>query len=421
MTVLHLPTNSGGDGTLAVLPWFTEELDLEGLGMDRQGWEQGGSQCAPSLLSLARLHDTNHDSFSRIPYAPSHLIPLSSLQPSTIPTTSAAARLSTLGSTTSTTANAFLPIGPPPIRNLVGLTFLPGFTEPTLALLYAPDYTWSGRLEHLAHNHLVSLVTLSTRSTAGGAKDEDDPSSSSSGQSQTTLATLISTSPPLPYSLLSIQPVPAAMGIGSVLLKSANGVLLLDIQGGKLVGAASNTWFGRDFPPGRPLPVGLERTTTTSSSSIGDGSGSHDCVGETFEGSVISFLGDPNQETTSTSMMDNKALVFCKSGTVCTLEVERVGRSISGLRLSVLRGARCDGGVSCAVRVGPGLLFVGAEQASSKLCRVTPTATGELSIKRERTSDPDTVAARIDDARGQDDAMDEDDEGACSVSPHKTF
>lgn len=44
MTVLHLPTNSGGDGTLAILPWFTEELDLEGLGMDRQGWEQGGSQ-----------------------------------------------------------------------------------------------------------------------------------------------------------------------------------------------------------------------------------------------------------------------------------------------------------------------------------------------------------------------------------------
>ncbi|GAA5866287.1 hypothetical protein JCM5353_001984, partial [Sporobolomyces roseus] len=196
MTVLHLPTNSGGDGTLAILPWFTEELDLEGLGMDRQGWEQGGSQ---------------------IPYAPSHLIPLTSLQSSSLPSSSLAARSSTFSSQSSTTANAFLPNAPPPIRNLVSLTFLPGFTEPTLALLYAPDYTWSGRLEHLAHNHLVSLVTLSTR-PANTVKEGESP----------TLAVLISTSAPLPYSLLSIQPLPPSLGIGSVLLTSANGLLLLD-------------------------------------------------------------------------------------------------------------------------------------------------------------------------------------------------
>ncbi|GAA5932547.1 hypothetical protein JCM1841_004309, partial [Sporobolomyces salmonicolor] len=44
MTVLLLPTNSGGDGTLAILPFFTEELDLEGLGMDREGWDRVGGE-----------------------------------------------------------------------------------------------------------------------------------------------------------------------------------------------------------------------------------------------------------------------------------------------------------------------------------------------------------------------------------------
>ncbi|GAA5941609.1 cleavage/polyadenylation factor CFT1 [Sporobolomyces koalae] len=350
MTVLHLPTNSGGDGTLAVLPWFTEELDLEGLGMDRQGWEQGGSQ---------------------IPYAPSHLIPLTSLQPSLAPSASVATRSSTLSSTSSanSTANAFLPNAPPPIRNIQALTFLPGFTEPTLALLYAPDLTWAGRLEHLAHNHLVSLVTLSTRSTSA-ATDSNDTSNTSS--SSPTMAILISTSPPLPYSLLpQIQSIPPHLGIGSVLLMSANGLLLLDIQGGKLVGTDTNDWFRRDFPPGRTLPSGIGGTADTAIDA------------ETLEGSVVHFLADPNDETsnsittTSSSSSDNKALVFCKSGKLWQLVIERIGRSISGIKLELLDRDVHDpervalrGGVSCTVRIGNDMLFVGSETSHSRLVAI---------------------------------------------------
>ncbi|GAA5885680.1 hypothetical protein JCM16303_003111 [Sporobolomyces ruberrimus] len=390
MTVLHLPTNSGGDGTLAVLPWFTEELDLEGLGMDRQGWEQGGSQ---------------------IPYAPSHLIPLTSLQTPSIPSSSLASRSQTLSSQTTTTANAFLPNSPPPIRNVISLTFLPGFTEPTLALLYAPDYTWSGRLEHLAHNHLVSLVTLSTRSP-----NKLDPNSNPESP---TLATLISTSPPLPYSLLGIQPVPPSLGIGSVLLKSANGLLLLDIQGGKLVGVGSNQWFERDFPPGRPLPVGLERSIGgVKGESEGNEEG---FVMESFEGSVITFLGDPIEEnsTTSGGGLENKALVFCKSGKILTLSIERIGRSISKLKLEELEGRmRCEGGVACAVRIGgEGMVFVGGEQGNSKLFKVEVVGEGTLDFKQEVI---ETSMGVVENEK-EDEEMDEDDEDIYGDSARSTL
>jgi cleavage and polyadenylation specificity factor subunit 1 len=34
LTVLLLPSNTGGDATLAILPFFQEDLDLEGLAVD---------------------------------------------------------------------------------------------------------------------------------------------------------------------------------------------------------------------------------------------------------------------------------------------------------------------------------------------------------------------------------------------------
>ncbi|GAA5965654.1 hypothetical protein JCM3765_000915 [Sporobolomyces pararoseus] len=400
MTVLHLPTNSGGDGTLAVLPWFTEELDLEGLGMDRIGWEQGGSQ---------------------IPYAPSHLIPLTSLQPTVIPTTSSslATRSSTLpSSSTTSNVNAFLPNQPPPIRNLISMTFLPGFTEPTLAILYAPDYTWSGRLEHLAHNHLVSLITLSTRSTSSTTSD-------STSSTSTTQATLISTSPPLPYSLLSIQSIPTHLGIGSVLLKSSNGLLLLDIQGGKLSGVETNDWFKKDFPPGRPLPSGI--------------TGGGDNVGECLEGSVIKFIDSTNETEqeeedegearVGSEGLENSAIIFCKSGKILILSIERIGRSIGGLSIEPLSSSLEEGrgGVSCLVRINQGrnnkLLFVGGEQINSRLYKIeSDTREGGGGIKKEIDLSSTLTQGNAEKGKEdeEDEEMDDDDEDIYGDSTNKT-
>ncbi|GAA5925405.1 hypothetical protein JCM1841_002835 [Sporobolomyces salmonicolor] len=241
------------------------------------------------------------------------------------------------------------------------MCFLPGFTEPTLALLYAPDWTWSGRLEHLAHNYLVSLVTLSSRSTSTSTSTPAAPA----GQSPT-LAVVISTSPPLPYSLLALSPVPASVSTGSVLLHSANGLLLLDCQGGKLVGVPSNSWLGRDFPPGRALAGGVEREPSAET------------VNEKLEGCIVEFLGGGDEEDeqgagNAGGGMHGTALVWCKSGSVLKLSVERTGRAVSGLKLE--RVAVGMGGASCIARVpsskgaGAGYVFVGRETGEEVLLR----------------------------------------------------
>lgn len=42
LAVMLLPSNTGGDGTLVILPFFQEEIDLESLGVDTDAWETDG-------------------------------------------------------------------------------------------------------------------------------------------------------------------------------------------------------------------------------------------------------------------------------------------------------------------------------------------------------------------------------------------
>lgn len=42
LSVLLLPSNTGGDATLAILPLFQEEIDLESLGVDTAAWGTEG-------------------------------------------------------------------------------------------------------------------------------------------------------------------------------------------------------------------------------------------------------------------------------------------------------------------------------------------------------------------------------------------
>ncbi|POY73837.1 hypothetical protein BMF94_3096 [Rhodotorula taiwanensis] len=281
LVALLLPTNSGGDATLALLPLFAAE-------------------------------DTGDDNeIEGVPYAPSHLVPLASLtQPVNAPQGA---------------PNAFAPnASTPPIRNVVSMAFLPGFTEPTLALLYAPDWTWAGRLEYLAQNFLVSLVTLSTKSEGG------------------TRAVVISTSPALPYSCLALKPCPTALGgTGGVLVTTANGLLYVDAQSGRVVAVPVNGWFARDYPPGRPKPAGLV--------------------------------------TTGDAATPLKALVWCRSGAVFDLSFTLTGRTIASLHLERVAdaGSLTGGGAASLIRLGGDLIFVGSETGSSALLRWRDTLKNE--------------------------------------------
>ncbi|GAA5901725.1 hypothetical protein JCM8208_003569 [Rhodotorula glutinis] len=357
LACMLLPTNSGGDATLALLPFFADDLDLEGLGMDQDAWEdqqgKGGS----------------------IPYAPSHLVPLASL---TAPSQSATAALTTASRSStlpsaqaSTASNAFLPGAPPPVRNVVSMAFLPGFTEPTLALLYAPEWTWSGRLEHLAHNYLVSLVTLTTTTST--------TSTSSGGAS--TRATVISTSPPLPYSCQSLTACPAA--VGGVLLTTANGLLHLD-QSGRVVAAPANGWLARDYPPGRARPPGLDVPTREG-------------ICEKLEGARVAFVSHPNDSDDDDAEADGagggggggggavRALVWCPSGAVLALSFELAGRSVAALHLARVADAAAltGSGATALVRVSGGArhrggtVFVASESAACAVVRWRYAREGE--------------------------------------------
>jgi cleavage and polyadenylation specificity factor subunit 1 len=341
-----LPTNTGGDGTLALLPFFSEELDWDSLGMDKAGWED----------SPQDKRSGGQSGSGGIPYAPSHLLPLSTLSSGSSLSAAGAARSSTLGSSSHTGANAFLPgMSSPPIRNIVSMTFLPGFTEPTLALLYAPDWTWSGRLEHLAHNYLVSLVTLSSTNAAAPSGLSASP----------TRAVIIATSPPLPYSCLSLTACPATLG--GVLLTTANGILHLD-QSGRVVAAPTTAWLARDYPPGRARPVGLDDEHGKRSGELG----------EELEGSRVEFISHPgDDESDANAEQEPTALVWAPSGAILELSFARTGRTIAGMTIrKAADGSGLTGGAASVVtRIGgagsgkSGLVFVGSEQGEAGLCR----------------------------------------------------
>ncbi|GAA5919136.1 hypothetical protein JCM6882_002398 [Rhodosporidiobolus microsporus] len=385
LAAMLLPTNTGGDGTLALLPFFSEELDWEGLGFSAEAKDsQGGGS-------------GNGGSQGEIPYAPSHILPLSSLTQSSAPSATAAARASTLGTSHTGALNAFLPnASTPPIRNVISMAFLPGFTEPTLALLYAPDWTWSGRLEHLAHNYLVSLVTLSSA-----------PSTSTASPSSPTRATVISTSPPLPYSLLSLHACPTTLG--GVLLTSANGLLHLD-QSGRVVALPLNRWLAKDYPPGRVRPQGLD----------GEEAEKGAVMGEKLEGACVEFVthaGDDEDEGPEGGE-EPTALVWCPSGAVLSVSFHRTGRTLSRMDVErVADGAGVTGGgASVLRRVGgvrgkgrrEGYVFVGSEQGNGGVGRWTVGSAGG-GVKIEAAAVGESLPAV--EAKTGDDGMElEDDE-----------
>ena len=289
--------------------------------------------------------------FSRLPYAPSHLLPLANL------TSSHSFFPAASRSTTLQNINA---AAPPPVRNVIDLVFLPGFNEPTLALLYAPEPSWTARTENVSANCLVSLVTLAANTNASGAE---------SGE---TTAILIATSPPLPYSSLSVHPCPP--DLGGLLIITANGILHLE-QGGKLIGVASNGWFAKDWSG---VGGGVAKSTSGMQSEAAP------TVREGLEGSKIVFVAN------------DRAIIFCRTGTVLDLELTTSGRSVSSMKLTIV-GKSVAG--SCVERIRgsrgrfgeEGYVFVGSEVGECSLMSwgIDGVRGGRAAVKVEEEMDLD--------------------------------
>ena len=170
MAVLSMPEDS-----LAVLPILQEQSDLDPM-------QDSFSRCAPS--SYVHRADPRSD----VPYSPSVVVSLSDISPS--------------------------------LKNLQDLLFLPGFHSPTLALLYCPMQTWSGRYRSAKDTFCLEIRTFDL----------------SSGGSYPLLTSVAG----LPSDSLYLLACPAELG--GVILITSTGVVHID-QSGRVVGAGVNAWW----------------------------------------------------------------------------------------------------------------------------------------------------------------------------------
>ncbi|WVF65469.1 protein CFT1 [Kwoniella sp. CBS 6097] len=108
----------------------------------------------------------------------------------------------------------------PTLKNLQDFLFLSGFHSPTLALLYSPLYTWSGRYQSVKDNYSFEIRTLDL----------------SSGGSYPLLTSVNN----LPSDSLYLVGCPAELG--GVVLITSTGIVHID-QSGRVVGAGVNAWW----------------------------------------------------------------------------------------------------------------------------------------------------------------------------------
>ncbi len=168
--VLSLPEDS-----VAVLPILQEQTDLDPMQETFSRYAQ---------LAIMRLTDGP----SNLPYSPSVVLSLSEISPS--------------------------------LKNLQDLLFLPGFHSPTLALLYCPMYTWSGRYRSARDTFCLEIRTFDL----------------SSGGYYPLLTYLTG----LPSDSLYLVACPAELG--GVVLVNSTGLVHID-QSGRMVGAGVNAWW----------------------------------------------------------------------------------------------------------------------------------------------------------------------------------
>ncbi|KEP51741.1 cleavage and polyadenylation specificity factor protein [Rhizoctonia solani 123E] len=199
------------------------------------------------------------------------------------------------------------------IKQVIDIAFLPGFNNPTLAVLYQSEFTTTGRL-HEARD-TVSLLTITL-------------------DVLTRTYPVISHTPSLPHDSQTLSPCHPS--IGGVLVTTPNGILQVD-QGGGIVGCASNHWFSRVSnvpnvaPPDQPNSEGFD-----------------------MDNSFVEWIG-------------TEPCLFLPNGSIRTVRIEREGRVVH-FGPEVGRVARPERGSVCPV--GERILFVGSLDGEAGLARV---------------------------------------------------
>ncbi|KAK3835815.1 MAG: CPSF A subunit region-domain-containing protein [Linnemannia elongata] len=195
------------------------------------------------------------------------------------------------------------------IKNVIDMVFLYDFFEPTLAILYSPQQTWTGRLA--VRKDTCSLVVVSLNITHK-------------------VYPIIYSIDNLPYDCTKIIAMPKP--VGGLLVVSANALIHLD-QGSSGMGVAVNGYapLVTNFPLQDQYHFDIA-----------------------LEGSQHVFLA-PDQ-----------ILFTLRSGDMYVIELQQEGRSLSGFKIEK---AGTSMQTSCKCALGAGYYFVGSRYSDSMLIK----------------------------------------------------
>ncbi|KAG0205891.1 Cleavage and polyadenylation specificity factor subunit 1 [Mortierella sp. GBA30] len=195
------------------------------------------------------------------------------------------------------------------IKNVIDMVFLYDFFEPTLAILFSPQQTWTGRLA--VRKDTCSLVVVSLDITHKAYP-------------------IIYSIDHLPYDCTKIIAMPKP--VGGLLVVSANALIHLD-QGSSGMGVAVNGYA----PMVTEFPLHSQSHFELS-----------------LEGSQHVFLA-PDQ-----------ILFTLRNGDMYVVELQQEGRSLSGFKIEK---AGTSMQTSCKCSLGTGYYFVGSRYADSMLIK----------------------------------------------------
>ncbi|KAF9111435.1 Cleavage and polyadenylation specificity factor subunit 1 [Mortierella sp. AM989] len=226
------------------------------------------------------------------------------------------------------------------IKNVIDMVFLYDFFEPTLAILFSPQQTWTGRLA--VRKDTCSLVVVSLDITHK-------------------LYPIIYSIDNLPYDCTRTIAVPKP--VGGLLVVSANALIHLD-QGSTGLGVAVNG-FGplvTDYPLQDQYHFNMA-----------------------LEGSNHVFLA-PDQ-----------ILFTLRNGDMYVIELQQEGRSLSGFKIEK---AGTSMQTSCKCSLGAGYYFVGSRYADSMLIKYSTK--DQVKKKKKRSVIPITSMELEEELYGQD-------------------
>ncbi|PIL30998.1 hypothetical protein GSI_05691 [Ganoderma sinense ZZ0214-1] len=237
------------------------------------------------------------------------------------------------------------------IRNVIDFVFLPGFHNPTVAVLCQYQQTWTGRLKEFKDTISLYIFTLDL---------------------VTNNYPVITVVDGLPYDCFTLTP--CSTTTGGVIILASNAILFVD-QSGRRVILPVNGWPLRVSDLTMPALTPQEQTRDFQ-----------------LEGSRVAFIDE------------KKLLLILKDGTVYPIELVQDGRTVSKLSMSLALAKTTV--PSVVKRVGDGHIFVASIVGPSVLLR---TAKVEEKIMEADVEMVDGPAAVVDTSDALD-MMDADDD-----------